>query len=494
MSDTHAPRRFRPLGFTIVSGLATAMVAMLAMRPLPQARAEIERASDPEPAPAPERPVSPDNEPAPVAPPVTIAPERPLRVTALGWELLGPAVIANDGLIPGDASQFRRSGLAVELAVAHTPDELAARLARGGAVADGADVALLPLPTFVASYEQLRALAPEVFFVIGWSHGRDALAAEQPELLIEIETKARSSTIELVGTPGQPATMLSLFALEQAGFAIDRVELISPQDARAERASLRAIERSLDSPSSSIVDARELVLTSADAPRLIPMVAVAPAGFVRDNTDELARFTRIWLSGVEQLGANVPAAARRIAAQPGAPEAVALLERMGYVSFAELADAVRLAGLSGRGALSLEVLFQRNWSLWREVGVLSTPAPEHAPLDNSVIARVALGEGAPVVLGHHEPDRVGERLILVHCVPPDAALDEAALVETIGFLAASFARAEIELSVRKDKHASRRERPIIAAAIERYDLDVDHVRPGPKIRKGQLACVRVLAP
>ncbi len=91
---------------------------------------------------------------------------------------------------------------------------------------------------------------------------------------------------------------------------------------------------------------------------------------------------------------------------------------MGYLSFADLADAVRLAGLSGRSAVSLELLFQRNWALWREVGVLSTPAPEHAPLANSVVARVALGEGAPTIFGHAQARRSGERLVLVHRLGP----------------------------------------------------------------------------
>lgn len=489
--QTATPSPFRPLGFSLVTGLLVALVAGIALRPLPDARAEqvpeheVEVAN----ASAPELAKSESTATEQPAEPAAIAPERPLRVTALGWELLGPAVIANDGLSPGEASQFRRSNLAVELAVAHTPEQLAAQLARGGGVAEGADVALLPLPTFVSSYEQLRALSPEVFFVVGWSHGRDALAADRPDLLRT--PNPRVDKLALVGAPGQPATLLGLFALDQLGVDLDRVELISPQDARAEHSSLRAIERSLVSSSTTLVDARELVLTSADAPRLIPMVAVAPAGFVRDNTDALAQFTRVWLTGIEQLRADVPDAARRIAAQPGAPEAVALLEQMSYVSFAELADAVRLAGLSGRGALSLEVLFQRSWALWREVGVLSTPAPEHAPLDNSVIARVALGEGVPVVLRQLEPRRAGERELLVRYLANDAELDEAALIEDIGFLAGSFARAEIELHVRRDSRASRR---IVAEAIERYDLDPNHVRVGAQIRKGQRACIRILAP
>src|SRR5690606_20165230 len=126
---------FRPLGFSIVTGLATALLAMLVARPLPEAQAEAPNEheavdeTESESAAETEIATAPEPEPPPEPEPVVIEPRRPLRVTALGWELLGPGVIANDGLLPGEASDFRRAGLAVELAVAHTPEQLAAQLA-----------------------------------------------------------------------------------------------------------------------------------------------------------------------------------------------------------------------------------------------------------------------------------------------------------------------------------------------------------------------------
>lgn len=511
MNDSTKPRSsFRPLGFLIVAALAASLVTSLALRPLPEAHAE--RASEAATATATETQSQTESgtkqgsagpseagadsaaiiSAAPTPPPEPIEPKRPLRVVGLGWELLAPGVVANDGLRPGEASEFSEAGLALEFAVALSTGELEARLARGGGVDNGADIALLPLATFVASYEQLRALSPEVFFVIGWSQGRDAVAAEDPALLTSVGAKVK----ELVGFPGQPATLLALFALDAIGVDIGGLELVSPLSKDAANKPVSAIERSLQASVGAAVDARRLVLTSADAPRLIPMVAVAPASFIRSNTNDLARFCRVWLQGVERFDADVPDAARRVAKETGAPEAVALLEMIGYINFADLSDAARSAGLSGRGAITLERLFQRSWALWRAIGVLSTPAPEHAPLDNSVIARVALGEGAPSLLRHAEPGRAGERLVLVQQialtkVAGKAALDEQALVDELAFLAGAFERGEIELSVRKDKDASRR---IVAAAIERYDLDPDHLRVGPSIRGREPASVRVLTP
>ncbi|PRQ07519.1 hypothetical protein [Enhygromyxa salina] len=510
-TDSTQPAAFRPIGLVTVTLITGGLVALLATHPLPEAQADppSEEAdesdaatTDPTKSDTPSATTAANKSDTPAAAtsdaaantdpaPAELTPRRPLRVVGLGWELVAPGLIANDGLSPGENSSFRSAGLDVEFSVALTASEIETQLARGGGDDDGADVAVMPLPTFVASYEHLRALSPEVFFVVGWSRGRDALAANDPKLLTE---KPPQGKLELVGYAGQTATMLSLFALDEIGVDTANVALVSATGDKAKDAKLRAVERSLTSPvanSGSTIDARDLVLSSADAPRLIPMVAVAPASFVRGNTNDLARFGRTWLAGAERFGADVPEAARRISREPGAPEAVVLLEVMGYVAFADLADGARLAGLSGRGAVSIEVLFQRSWGLWRDVGVLSTPAPEHAPLDNSVIARVALGEGAPLIAGQATPKRSGERLILVHRLPEGATIDEAALVEELGFLAGTFERAQIELSVRKDKPANER---IIAEAIERFDLEPEHVRVGPRIRSRESASIRVLVP
>ena len=84
---------------------------------------------------------------------------RPLRVTALGWDLLAPGVSGNGGTLEGCAeSEFAAVGLEVHLAASDGIASLEGRLARGGADPDGADLAILPLPVYVAMYERLHAL------------------------------------------------------------------------------------------------------------------------------------------------------------------------------------------------------------------------------------------------------------------------------------------------------------------------------------------------
>ncbi len=103
-------------------------------------------------------------------------PERPLRVTALGWELVaaGVALTAPDGGAMGQS---------MELAPEATLEAVEARLARGGTDPVGADIAVLPLPAFVLAYDRLRALDPRAFVVVGFSRGREELHATSGALL-----------------------------------------------------------------------------------------------------------------------------------------------------------------------------------------------------------------------------------------------------------------------------------------------------------------------
>src|SRR5262249_22322297 len=76
---------------------------------------------------------------------------RPLRVAVLGWENVSPGFGA-------DAGAPSMQGQAVDVGVVEGMPAIESRLAKGGADPAGADIAIMPLPSFVASYEKLRAL------------------------------------------------------------------------------------------------------------------------------------------------------------------------------------------------------------------------------------------------------------------------------------------------------------------------------------------------
>ncbi|HEY8376358.1 MAG TPA: hypothetical protein VIK91_07715 [Nannocystis sp.] len=427
-------------------------------------------ASDPQssaPAPAPD----------PAAPPPV------LRVAALGWELLAPGVLANDGLDPGPASEFTAAKIEAHFAAVADMDALQKQLARGGGDDKGADVALLPLPDFVASYERLRGLDPQVFFVIGWSYGRDALARGQQKSLAKLPPRDK---ITVAARPGQSSALLALFALDLAGVPPDRVEFVGDDKTPA---MFVAVDRSLR-PKRDRTDARDLLLTTADATELVPLVAIAPAGYIQRNAALLESWARLWLAATARLRSDVPAASRRLSRETGAPEPVDLLDGLGWIRHASLLDNAHLAGLSGRGAVTISELFHRDWTLWRGVGLLSTPVPERLPMTNEIVSRVVLGDpGAPPPADERRPRRGERRSLLVHAVPGDT-LDPQALVAEIGFIAGVFARSEIEVRLRK---RAGKLGPLLESAAHRFGLDRERLLEGKAHASGPLAYIEVFA-
>ncbi len=379
--------------------------------------------------------------------------DRPLRVITLGWDLAAPAILANGGLDAAAGSDFTAAGVTTLVKPVETMSVIEGALARGGADKDGADIAVIPFAELVASYERLRALTPEVFFVVGWSRGREAVVSTRdalPSATDKPEGKpgaADKLSIGMVGAAGDAATFLALFALDANGVPPGAVHLV-PSGDKPDNPPLAAVDR--DQPGET--GRHTILLTTADASRLVPFVAVAQHGLVEKDARALAAWTRVWLEATRKLDGDPPTAARTIAAAPGAPEPLALLKRLGEIAPASLGDNARAFGLSGRGALTLDALFQQSWRIWRGAGVLATPVPDAAPINGSIIASLARSHpslAAPSVplkprAGVQSPDALKA---LVTYRQPEGKVDDAALLATTGLLADVFDRSVLRVVV-----------------------------------------------
>jgi hypothetical protein len=364
--------------------------------------------------------------------------DRALQVAVFGWELAVPLVVANQGLDPSPQSAFAKAGVGVKIGVTDRLSAIENALARGGADRDGADIAILPLPSFVAAYERLRALNPEIFFVVGWSRGRDALMASKDWL-----TSAPSGELTLAGDENTASLFLGLFALDLAGYTPPRLKLAP--SSRAAEAQIAAQDRA--SPFEGAH--RQTLLSTADASRLIPYVAVAQRSLVERHTSTLASWARGWIAGQAQVEGDPAGAARQVGSAQGAPGPLPLLKGLGEMQPSSLADGVRAAGLSGRNAATLEALFQQGWRLWKAHGVLTTPAPDAAPVSTAVLAALARTEAMPSSGG--APPKVGSdkgKPLLV--VRQEGEQDDRALEAQIGLLASVFERSVLRVSLRKD--------------------------------------------
>jgi hypothetical protein len=397
--------------------------------------------------------------------------DRTLSVVTLGWDLAAPAVLANAGLEPSDKSELTAAGVPTRVRPLESMAAVEGALARGGEDHEGADVAVVPLSELTASYERLRALSPEVFFVVGWSHGREALVTSRdglPDRPYAAPSAVGGATpaLPMVGAAGEAATMLGLFALDMNGVAPSAVRLV----ARTDNPPLAAVDR--DAPADG---ARQtILLTTADASRLVPFVAVAQHGLLEQSPRALVAWTHAWIEAARKLESGAPAAARTIAGAPGAPEPIALLKRLGEIAPAGLGDNARAFGLSGRGAVTLDALFQQSWRLWRGVGALATPAPDSAPINGSIVAALVRSYpslAAPPVRPKPLAASPDTLKVLLTLRQPEGKVDVPALLASAGLLADVFERGVLRISVTKagavDAAATKR---LADDIVQRFDV------------------------
>jgi hypothetical protein len=326
--------------------------------------------------------------------------------------------------------------------------------------------------------------------VVGWSRGREAVTARKAPFV----APPNNDPIRIVSSGADAATMLALFSLDLVGVSSGRIRLIRPGDDGAPTAPLAAVDRSRSATSPS--GERQLWLTTADATKLVPLVAIAPHGLIEAHGPALTAWAQGWMHGVESLRKDVPAAARRVAAIEGAPETVALLVGLGQLEPATLRDNAELMGLSGRGAVTLEHLFQTSWRLWRDVGVLSTPSPDHAPLAPGIVAALARSEPNAVELAPSSETTAAtdpgakarkDAAVLLSHAEPSGKLDEGKVVNDVGWIAGIFDRALIRVSTGKAATAR-----LLSSAREQFALPPARLIAGQPAREGSTS-IDVLA-
>jgi hypothetical protein len=419
--------------------------------------------------------------------------DRPLRAAVLGWDLAAPAVLANGGLDPTDASAFTAAGVTTYLRVLDTMSAVEGALARGGGDRDGADIAVVPLSELAASYERLRALSPEVFFVVGWSHGREALLADRDKLpgtADRPDGKASDKTaMAMVGTVGEPAAFLGLFALDANGIPSTVMKLV----ARTDNPDLAAVDRDAYGDAGR----KNIVLTTADASRLVPFVAVAQHGLVDQHPRALVAWSRVWVEAARKLDADPPAAARAIASAHGAPEPITLLKRLGEITPASLSDNARAFALSGRGAVTLDALFQQGFRIWRGLGALAMPPPDTSPINGSIVA--ALVRASPALAASSAPRPKAPTAspdtlkALLTYKQAEGKVDLPALLAETGLLADVFERSVLRLAVTKggvlDAAASKR---LADDVVQRFDVAPERLVVAKKAPPKTGASVEVL--
>lgn len=402
--------------------------------------------------------------PAPPAPRAA-ALGRPLRLVGMGWDLLAPAFVAAGGTQTKDQA-FGDAKLDAIVSPLDGFEAVERALARGGGDEGGADVAIIPLPELIASYDKLRALDLRVFFVTGWSRGREVLSGAPPTGVLGGDVEVR------VGST-HAATFLALFVLDTSGVSLERVRL-------SDGGKARLVASSRDPQKTSGVQ-ENVWVTTADAARIVPFVAVASGGLLEKHRDSFIALLQGWLGGAQSLAKDPPSSARVIAALDGAPEPIALLAWLGELESATLGDNAELFRLSGRGALALDALLAHGFGLWRSAKLTTSPSPDMLPVDSRVVE--GLVRKKPDLLRPATPvAKTAERDTRVLLVSRVAKADEEEASARAGLLAAAFPRATIAVSAhqkpKKDAEA------LLERITLRYGLDAHRLRVGSAARAG----------
>lgn len=447
------------------------------------ARAEPDAAASTEPGPR--------EEPADAAaPPEARSAARSLRVVALGWEAAAPAILGNGGTAPAEGSAFAEEGLALEVRVASTLEEVEVALARGGGDAAGADVACLPLPTLVAAAQRLAALEPRAFLVTGWSVGREVLLTTSAEALANLPESAA-----VVGEPSSPATFLAAFVLELAGLPPGRLRLVSADAAEAAEAPFAAVDEPAGPRLPRDGGARPVeVASTAEASRLVPFVLVASARDLAARRDLFVALARAWLGAARRVSEDVPAAARHLATIEGAPPPLEGLGRLGRIDVPGLEENAVLLGLAGQRAATLEALVVRAGAIDEALGLLRRPPRAEGLVTPDVVAAlVRRGEVAALRGGPPRQGREGgggdgapalvAPMSLAGLAAPAAAYE-------VAFLAEVFAGARLRVEAPLSEAAA-----VVDSAADRHGVARARLEAaGRPAAPGAEAAVEVLAP
>ena len=372
--------------------------------------------------------------------------DRPLRITTLGLALAAPGTMVHDAVEAARDGGAPRASLEMEVTTVSTAQKLEARLVHGGADADGADVAILSLPDLVASAERLRALEPQAFMVVGFSQSTERFhpLGASPKI------PPQGTDVKVHVPPGERLASrewTALFALDAAQVPLARVKLLAvderPKD--AQYVATTFLEK----------NEGEHVLSTVEAPGLVPYVAVATKGLLSSKEAVLRAFAEGWILGMQRSYVDAAGAAKRVigkegvvfsAASEGTGDLTAIVDQLGRISKVGLADEARYFGVPAkegrRGPLA--ALASQMVEIFGEAGLTATP-PTWELVDPKIVAHIA--KDTPPSVERLECARARKGPILVRR-ENDKAFDEAALQRKIESAALVFEGCALRVSLR----------------------------------------------
>lgn len=422
------------------------------------------------------------------APTVAASPkllDRPLRVTTLGIALAAPGTMA---LESSDAGV--KPGFDLELTPVESPQKLESRLVRGGADADGADVAILSLPDLVASSERLRALEPQAFLLVGFSQSTERLSA----LPGSPRVPAQGADIKVwvpTGDHYASRQWTALYALELAAVPGSRVKFLTGEEKPKDAAYL----------ASTFLEKNdgEHLLSTVEAPALVPFVAVATKGSLTTKESLMRAFASAWVAGMQRAQVDPAAAAKRLVGKEGAvfsaasevpSDVTVVVDRLGRVSKVGLGDNARYFGTAQdvkEGVTpKLGALANAMVESFTDAGLVAT-APAWPLVERSVVAPLLVG----VERTTEKLECKRTRRTPVASQREGATVDDATLQRHVEVAAVAFDGCVVRVS---SKGGEKTATTFVEAARSKLGLSSEKLVVGKSPTQGGAALVEIVPP
>lgn len=285
-----------------------------------------------------------------------------------------PAIVANDGALPGPNSLFAKEGIDVEV-----------KLVRGSKArleefdAGRIDVMLLTLDYVANLYDEYKKKNVDLatFFFVDWSRGNMGIVTKPGFPTVESLKKARIATTRNTPTHYFVLTLLERSSLDapgieqvKSGFVFakktpDAGEMFNRGEVDAvaiwEPHLSEAIEKG----------GGKLLVSTVTATNLVGDVLFARRDFLEKNAAMMPGFIRAWLGGVDRLKAD-PDAGIALISKAFEQDATLTKSILGKIKLATFADNRAFFGLETEGSPYRRLLADAA-RIWQKEGVIQAP-------------------------------------------------------------------------------------------------------------------------
>jgi NitT/TauT family transport system substrate-binding protein len=439
---------------------------------------------------------------------------RPLRVGVVTWPGYAGGIMANNGFKPNkNCDYFQKYNLCVEFLLMEDLDVRKAAFAKGGP--DGVDIVWSTVdttssefPGFIQSGVQARSIMQ-----VDWSRGGDAIVADASIKNIEGLAGKKISV-----TTGSPSQWLLEYNLNNSHLDESQKDWINKNlvgknaspDALADFVANRVDAAVVWEPDVSAAlknrPGAHILVSSAQARKLIADVMIARADFIKDHPDVIQAFIEGWI-GIGTVNANAhPDTVVQLLMdnEPvyktiGEADTKATLSTVHWATLSDNAEMFNLDGQDPSGVPPLyDRIFDESARTWVKLGAIASPIAAFASKDDSILHKIYSSSPSPRVAdvvqkcedcNNPNKQAIVTKRITVNFPTGSSVLTPAALKvidEQVSLLPTTFSGAYINVEGNTDDTGSRelnialsksRAESVINYLVTRYKLPREQFTP-----------------